>query len=285
MLPAILPDGTEVFGHATPGVVGITGNPRLNTKLGSYGSAGTVGDANYNSLQVGLNRRLTHNFQAQLSYTWSRCMDDSSGTSGLEGAIPWSNPLNGSNDRGRCNFDLPQTLKVSGLYTLPFNSNVFVRGWQIGSIFSYSAGPPFNVQIGFDQSGSQTTTQRPNINQKAGGIVTGNVNQWAIPSAFSLPAPGTLGNMSRNLLSGPDLIDLDFSVLKDTPVPAISEAFRVQFRAEFFNIANHPNFGLPNPSLYLQGPGGTAVPNPTFSQITTTVTSSRQIQFALKLIF
>lgn len=84
------------------------------------------------------------------------------------------------------------------------------------------------------------------------------------------------------MLSGPDHIDLDFSVLTDT---AINERFRTQFRAELFNIASHPAFGLPNPSLYLQASGGDAIPNPTFGQITTTTASARQIQFALKVIF
>ena len=82
-----------------------------------------MGDSSYHSLQVGLNRRFSHGVQSQLSYTWSKCMDNASGTYGLEGGIPWSNPLNGSYDRGRCLFDRPQVFNLSGVYALPFKQN------------------------------------------------------------------------------------------------------------------------------------------------------------------
>jgi len=121
--------------------------------------------------------------------------------------------------------------------------------------------------------------------RNADTIVAGKVNQWADRTAFALPAPGTLGNLQRNFISGPDLIDFDFSVLKDTPVVRVSEQFRVQFRAEFFNLFNCANFGAPNSNLFLQAPNGGAAANPTFGQITTTITSSRQIQFGLKIVF
>jgi len=285
VLPTLASDGTLMFGHATPGVVGIAQNPRVNTKLTSFGSAGPVADSNYNSLQVGLNRRLSHNVQAQLSYTWSRCMDNSSGTSGLEASVPWVYPLNGSFDRGRCQFDRPQTVKLSGFYILPWKSNLLVRGWQLGGVFTGQSGGPFDVRIGFDQAGSGTANQRPNVITAGGNIVQGLVNQWANPAAFALPTPGTYGNFSRDYLAGPGLVNFDFSVIKDTPITAISEQFHAQFRAEFFNIFNHANFGLPNSNLYLQAANGAATLNPTFGQITSTLTSSRQIQFALKLIF
>ena len=81
---------------------------------------------------------------------------------------------------------------------------------------------------------------------------------------------------------GPGIVNFDYSVVKDTP---IKEQVHLQFRAEFFNLFNHANFGLPNASAFVQTPNGGGAPNPTFGTITTTTTSSRQIQFALKLMF
>jgi len=144
------------------------------------------------------------------------------------------------------------------------------------------SGPPWNVIIGFDQSGSAVGNQRPNLVMPADQIQIGSVNQWANPAGFTLPAPGTLGNLQRDFLSGPGIVDFDYSVTKDTP---IKEQVRLQFRAEFFNLLNHANFALPNANVFAQGVNGGGSFNPTFGKITLTTTSSRQIQFALKLMF
>ncbi|HYK58726.1 MAG TPA: carboxypeptidase regulatory-like domain-containing protein [Bryobacteraceae bacterium] len=283
VLPTVV-NGVQVFGvprGATPGMVG---NPRLNPAAAALSSEAPVGDSSYNSLQVGLNRRFSHGVQGQLSYTWSKCMDDASGTYGLEGGIPWSDPLNGSFDRGRCLFDRPQVFRLSGVYTLPFTKNILVKGWQMSGNLLAQSGPPWNVILGtgFDQSGSAVANQRPNLILPADQVITGNVNQWVNPAGFSLPAPGTLGNLQRDFLWGPGIVNFDYSVVKDTP---IKEQVHLQFRAEFFNLFNHPNFGLPNANAFVQTANGGGNPNPTFGKITTTTTSSRQIQFALKLMF
>jgi hypothetical protein len=210
-------------------------------------------------------------------------MDDASGTYGLEGGIPWSDPLDGSFDRGRCLFDRPQVFRISGVYAFPFNQNIFVKGWQMDGNFVAQSGSPWNVTVGFDQAGDVVAgSERPNVVMPAGQIITGAVNQWANPAAFALPAPGTLGDLQRDLLRGPGIVDFDYSVIKDTP---LKERAHLQFRAEFFNILNHPNFALPNASVFLQGVNGGGSFNPTFGKITATTTNSRQIQFALKLMF
>jgi len=283
-------NGVTVYGVPTaslpgksPTAIGITSNPRLNPAGAALSSEAPVGDSSYNSLQVGLNRRFSHNVQSQLSYTWSKCMDDASGTYGLEGGIPWSVPLNGSFDRGRCLFDRPQVLKWSGVYALPFQQNVFVKGWQISGNLTAQSGPPWNVTVGFDQAGDVVAgSERPNLILPVSQAVTGNINGWANPAAFGLPAPGTFGNLQRDFLPGPGIVDVDFATMKETQ---IREKLRLQFRAEFFNILNHPNFALPNASAFVQTADGGGAPNPTFGKITATTTSSRQIQFALKLMF
>jgi hypothetical protein len=123
-------------------------------------------------------------------------------------------------------------------------------------------------------------------------VAVRKVNQWFNPACFTLQAPGTFGNVGRNTIVGPGLSQVDFAAIKDT---RIRESLALQFRAEFFNLFNHPQFGQPNTSLFTAGAAGActasgagcANPNPTAGQITTlaTNTAARQIQFALKLIF
>jgi hypothetical protein len=132
-------------------------------------------------------------------------------------------------------------------------------------------------------------------------VITGNPNQWFNPNMFHMqpmvPCPnnaaltcGTLGDAARGILRGPDLGEWDFSIVKDTAVPLMGKQGSVQFRTEVFNILNHTNFGMPASATVFNG--ATSVlgayqqaPLPGVGQITTTATTSRQIQFALKLIF
>lgn len=283
VLPTV-ENGVDVFGvPAGPNAVGIVANPRLNPAGSALSSEAPVANSSYNSLQVGLNRRFARGLQSQVSYTWSKCMDDASGTYGLEGGVAWSDPLDGSFDRGRCLFDRPQVFRISGVYAFPFNQNILVKGWQMTVNFVAQSGPPWNVLVGFDQAGNgESGSERPNVVMPANKIIIGDVNEWANPAAFALPAAGTLGNLQRDFLAGPGITDFDYSIIKDTP---LKERAHLQFRAEFFNLLNHPNFSLPNASAFVQGVNGGGSPNPTFGQITSTTTNSRQIQFALKLMF
>jgi hypothetical protein len=280
-------NGQEVYGvpkgTAANPAPGIISNPRLNPAASALSSEAPVGDSSYNSLQVGLNRRFARGLQSQLSYTWSKCMDDASGTYGLEGGVAWSVPLDGAYDRGRCLFDRPQVFRLSGVYAFPFQKNILVKGWQMSGNFVAQSGPPWNVTVGFDQSGDvESGAERPNLVLPAGQAITGNVNGWVHSAAFTLPAPGTFGNLQRDFLWGPGIMQFDYALIKDTP---IKERAHLQFRAEFFNILNHPNWGLPNASAFVQTTNGGGAPNPTFGQISSLTTPSRQIQFALKLMF
>jgi hypothetical protein len=283
VLPTVV-NGVQTFGVPRGATAaGITSNPRLNSAAAAFSSAAPVADSNYHSLQVGVNRRFSHGLQSQLSYTWSKCLDNASGTYGLEGGIPWSNPTNGSFDHGRCLFDRPQVFRLSGVYALPFKQNIFTKGWQMSGGLQVQSGSPWNVTVGFDQAGTVVAgSERPNLVLPADSIMTGDIHRWASPAGFGLPAPGTLGNLQRDFLAGPGTVNLDYAVMKETQ---IKEQVRVQFRAEFFNLLNHANFALPNASAFVQGVNGGGAPNPTFGNITSTTTASRQIQLALKLLF
>jgi hypothetical protein len=289
-VPFIGADGHQVFGVLTP--FGIANNPRQNPALGSFNSAEDGANSVYNSLQVTVNRRFQHNVQGQMSYTWSHCIDDSSSTYGLEeGGFPVQNPYNMAADRASCAFDRRHSLILSTLWQIPFHGNFtghkLFEGWQVTGIATVHSGIPFNVGDGFDQAGTGNifAYDRPNLNPgyTAQSIVTGTLNQWFNPNAFSLSPVGELGNIGRNVLTGPFFWNIDFSAIKDTK---LSERFTLQFRAEFFNIFNHPDWGLPNANNFTQIPGtGGGTISPTAGQITTLASNMRQIQFALKLIF
>jgi len=111
----------------------------------------------------------------------------------------------------------------------------------------------------------------------AGPVITGNPNQWFNPNAFVLSTPGTWGTLGRGTYAGPGLADVDLSLFKRI---AVSEKMNLQIRAECFNIQNRANFGTPNAIVFSNG-----IVSPSAGLISSTVTTSRQIQFGLKLIF
>lgn len=264
-------------------------NPRLNPTLGDLFLLNSEGISNYNALQVNLVHRFAHHFQAQAAYTWSHSIDDASGAFGAELGGVTENPYNDRWDRGNSHFDVRHSLRINGLYTLPFNRNRFVSGWGISGIETVATGLHFSAVDGFDSANYGNTVERPNLNPgwTASRIVTGNPNQWINPAAFSLPPLGVLGNVGRDTLVGPGIVDTDLSFTKDTRIPEISEQFALEFRAEVFNIFNHTNFGLPiltstgNVGIFT----GSGAVSSSVGQIATTSTTSRQIQFSLRLRF
>jgi hypothetical protein len=165
-----------------------------------------------------------------------------------------------------------------------------VAGWSISGIASIQTGFPFSPQLGYNPTGNGDTRNpvRPQLNPDYhGNLYAKTPTQWFDPDAFVAPNPGTFGNVGRDSLTGPGLTNLDFSLVKNT---SIHERVRTQFRIEYFNVLNHTNFTTPNPVVFSTGPTpskpGTAPSlSPTAGVITATATTSRQLQFALKLLF
>jgi hypothetical protein len=155
-------------------------------------------------------------------------------------------------------------------------------GWTLSGVETIQSGFPFTPQLGFNptNNGDSRNPIRPDWNPAFTGTqFPGTPNQYFNPLTFSLPAPGTYGNTGRNVFYGPGLATTDLSLAKNT---AISEKLRAQFRAEFFNIFNRANFGSPNAVIFTSATGGSS---PTAGVITSTSTTSRQIQFGLKLLW
>jgi hypothetical protein len=281
------------------------GSQRINPRLAGFslGVSGTT--SRYDSLQAALNRRLTRNVQAQVSYTYSKCLgtgDATLATLGQNVPTLYSNPHYWQADYSVCGFSVTQALRVNSLVALPFHKNRLVAGWQLSGILTANSGLPFNISDGVDQSNQVNGQVRPDYapNNPASGPYPACNNHpylrtvalWFNPNCFVPQAYGTLGNLGREALYGPGMVNLDFAVLKSTK---IRENMDLQFRAELFNLLNHTNLSFPTS---LGGAMGglaifTGTPSPTTTlgrvpsagQILTYASPSREIQFGLKLIF
>jgi len=279
--------------------------PRLNPSFASVLRIVTDAQSFYNSFQLGVEHRFSKGLFFQASYTLAKSVDDASGpflSDFLSEVGPVQDLYNRKGNRGPSAFDTRHNFVFNALYELPFGPGKalvadltgaaarLVEGWQIGGILSLNAGFPFLVRHADNQSlnGELFVADRPNLAPGARCTILGDPAKWFDPTVF---VAQTLfyGNAGRNICRGPNFRNLDFSVLKDT---RINERVKVQFRAELFNITNHPNFGPPTntPNPNGQGGNGDAVfaggaPLPTAGRIFRTVNTSRQIQFGLKFVF
>jgi hypothetical protein len=258
---------------------------RANNTIANTWTYFSEGDSSYNALQVDLNHRFSSGFALRGAYTWSKTIDDGDSlnatTSGGEPALA-SNPFDLRADRGLGNFDVRNVAVINASYALPFKHGMLASGWTVNSIVTLQGGFPFTPQLSYNPSNNGDTRNpvRPFVNPSfTGPVILGNPNQWFNPAAFLAPpnASGFYGNLGRDTLIGPGLATWDFSLLKDT---RINEKLRLQFRAEFFNILNRANFNSPNAVAFT--PTGAS---PTAGLITSTSTTSRQIQFGLKLLW
>ena len=294
--PQIQPDGSLFFP---------AGAPRLNPNFGPVSDILMAGNSFYNALQLSLARHFAQGLEFQVSYTFSKIIDDVSGPYPTDfttdPAVP-QNPFNLHASRSVSSFDHTHAFVANFNYELPFGHsrkygsqssgvvNAIIGDWAISGITSAVTGNPFTVLLGFDRCQVVDTPCYPDV--APGNLrVTGNPNQWYDPAGFTLQPAGTLGNSPRNVLRGPGLFTQDLALRKQFQ---LTERLHLEFRSEFFNITNHPNFASPNNTRDPTGSGGkgdvviadaSGVPVGNAGKIFSTVTTSRQIQFALKLLF
>jgi hypothetical protein len=292
----VLPTQTAQGGWIWPSPVG--SGTRLNPFAGRINAAFPNSDSIYHALVLQVTKRFGRSSQIAGSYTWGKSIDTSSSTMGTEYSNAISSPLwfDNSLNRGLSDFNIAQDLKVIYSWEIPgpkWSPGVLtwaLGGWRVGGVFEASTGVPFTPGIGGDPLGENSTNPTvdvPNVISApgCGSLVNpGDPNHYVRTQCFAVPNPITLrGNLGRNTLIGPGLVNLDFSVFKNNFIKSISDSFNAQFRAEFFNIMNHPNFNAPisNKNLFdsVGHPIGSA------GLIDSTQTTSRQIQFALKLIW
>jgi hypothetical protein len=307
----VLPSQKTAEGYIWP----LNPGQLLNPNVGRMDFLTWSSSSVYHALQTRLTKRLSHGFQVQGSYTWGKSIDTSSGVGtpdSFQNSITSMFFFDPKLHRGLSDFNVAQSLSIN--YTWIIRSPESLQGplawaasgWQMGGIFQVNNGQPFTPLIGGDALGLRSTDPfdypvRLNTPECKSLVNPGNVNNYVKTSCFTLPpatpdiaplcrafsaAPGTcknlVGNMGRNSVIGPGVTDFDFSLFKNNYIKRVSELFNAQFRVEVFNIFNHPNFGsLVGTSNAIFDVNGNPVAGA--GRLTTQGTTSRQIQFALKL--
>jgi hypothetical protein len=291
-----------------------TSQSTLNPNFGRVPVTLWNSDGIYHAMEVQVQKRMSHGVSGQVSYTWGRAIDTASGSTdgdqfrnGLSSLFFFDPRLR----RGPSDFNQTHVVTVAYNWEIPSPRDVpsvlgwVASGWELGSIFSASTGVPFTATIAPDPLGMNSTDafSFPDIvrgcNPVHGGLNYLNLNCFALPqatpdiAAFCNPFAGAsvlntcsnlLGNGGRNSIVGPGLVNLDFSLFKNNYVKRISEQFNIQFRMEVFNILNRTNFNPPTTNNQVfNGDGSTGGLTP--GLLDTTATTSRQIQFALKVVW
>ena len=284
--PAGVADGTVFYTSAT----------LANPKLANSTSWVSQGISNYHGLEVDVRRQFAHGLQLRGVYTYSRNLDDGSAwNTSVSANTPAfvSYPNNPKLDYGPAATNISHAAAINGRWELPLGqghavlanapSGVqrVVSGWALSGIATLQSGFPFSPQLGYNSAGNGDTRNpgRPDLNPDyQGKLYPKTVTSWFDPNAYIAPHAGTLGNAGRDSLIGPGLTDVDLSLTKSTD---IHERLRAQFRAEWFNVANHTNFTTPNAVVL----SSATAYSPTAGVLTATATTSRQLQFGLKLLF
>jgi len=242
-----------------------------------------AGSSTYNALEARLEGRVTRGLRFTSTYTWGHAIDDRPSTKVQDNT-------NMHAERADSDFDVRHRWTVNGVYNIPSSyaqsygrfARSILSGWSFSGISMFQGGRPFSVMIPQDISGAgngPAPANRPNL---VSGVNWRPTNQgpdsWINPMAFSIPVTGTFGSAGRNVLRGPKYYNLDLALLKDAHP---TERVTMQFRAEFFNILNHPNFAPPNALFDASSPTGGS----TFGVISSTISPERQIQLGLRVGF
>jgi len=298
-------------------------------RFGAATQFSTGANSHYDGLQLTAMKRVGKSFSGQVNYTWSRCMDTVSNGGFLQfsaGGILSPLPGDLARDYGPCDYDIRNNLNAQYVYQLPLKVRnhalgYALNGWQISGTVFWHSGIPFSVLSTpysangdgiVNGSGPQFASAVPGVPLYAHGPIAGVTQpgtlQWLNPNAFvSTVDPSTgaclggdtplncqFGNLGRNALRGPDFVWSDFYLTKSF---ALTEHVRLRFDAQFFNLFNHPNFGLP--SMVLAGSPGKPATQTGFGALTYTTSpptgllgvglggdsTPRMIAFQLRLDF
>ena len=239
-----------VFGPGATG--GNTDARRIHQGFGSIGQLNSGANSVYNSLQIQLQRRFSRGLTFQVAYTYGRAIDEVLTSSAFATVTQngLQDPNNRSPERGRGDFDIQQRAVASVLYAIPAPfggvAGTVLGGWELGSIITMQEGRPFHVDAGRDRSLTGVRHDRSQIvgnpslpsNRTRGEKIL----EWFNKDAFALAPVGSFGNSGRNNLQGPGLFNLDVTLRKRI---SIAEGHSLDLRVDFFNVPNHPNFGLP----------------------------------------
>src|SRR5437667_4824833 len=297
---AIVPQGTTYMPSRPPIVVnGVSLQQRPNPYVSYSQSWFGQGTASYHAVNVSVLKRAARGLTFKANYAYGKVLDLNSAIlapSGENEPPELFSPYNRHLNKGRAAYSLEHQFNSNFSYQLPFGSgqrfgsgasgwvNRLIGGWQWNGIVTAQSGFPITPLTGFNNSGTGDggVVDVPNLNPNfKGPVILGSVDHWFDPRAFTVPLAGTFGNAGRSTFRGPGLFNLDTSLFKRIP---IRESVTLQFRAEAFNVLNHVNFAFPNQVVF-QGNSANYGYSESAGEITNTATASRQLQFALKLLF
>jgi hypothetical protein len=301
------PDAVSLSTDGTPTFVGA--NPNQNTRFGRSRHREFFGNQFYNSMRLEAEQRVTRGLQFRAAYTWAKNIDDGTSITGStdfdsDGAARyWT-----IRERGPSALDTRHSFTFNSVYELPGKgmggaAGAALSGWSLSGLMRLSSGQPITPVIGFDRSRTVVGTRYPNLAPGAdnnpthgtsigceaipAGTKLGTPDHWFDPCAFQMPPNGFLGNLGRNTVSGPGIFTVDLGLSKNFKLGFLGEQGGLNFRGEFFNVLNHPNFDTPGLSLFNSVNANTNTPSylTTAGRVTGTATSARQVQLALKLVF
>src|SRR5215468_10633167 len=265
-------------------------NPPPNPLFGEITQQEGSASSNYQSFQARLQRRLAFGLSLLGAYTYGKSIDNASGIFSSAGDPNYpQNSYDLSAERGRSGFDVRHRFSLSYSYDLPFGkgknllsnsgmATALLSGWQTYGVVTLQTGRPFTVALLTELDNSNTGisslgflgNDRPNLIGQA-KLDNPTPERWFNTTAFAIPPFGSFGDSGRDILDGPSYKNVNFSLIKNT---RIREPATIQFRTEFFNLFNHPNFGMPD----------NFVGSPSFGRLVS-ADSPRRIQFGLKLLF
>ena len=243
------------------------------------------GLVNYYGLVVRAERRFAKGFSVLSTYTWSKALNNTNegGTTlGSEGGV-YSNFYNRRADYGPGENDIAHRLTFSSVYEIPFGKGrqhltsgpaaYLIGGWGLGGILTLQSGPPFTITTQVNPVFSAAGASRANVSRNPNlPDSQKTLLHWFDTDAFSQPAAATFGNSGVGILRSDGIINADLSLLRNFSLPG--EGRRIQFRAEFFNLGNHANFGVPGRVFGASGFGVVSSAGP-----------GRRIQLGLRLVF
>jgi hypothetical protein len=272
----------------SPGVTTSTTDARrlFAPAFGTMTAYSDNGVARYNSFQASLQHRLSRGFTFQFNYTLSKSIDDLASN-----VLPWTNPFFDQMIKGPSDFDHHHRIVTSYVWDIPSGkisglAKLALGGWQLTGVQQWQTGPPLTITSGKDNSLTGLGNDRAIATGQSMAQPGGDpLFAWFNQAAFAINPIGTAGTLGRGILHGPNVFSFDMGAFKRIPLK--TERIKLQFRAEFFNIFNHPVFNNPSTSLSSASFGRitSTLANAGSSQGDITNGGPRVIQLALKLAF
>jgi hypothetical protein len=284
VVPVILTDGSKFFPAAAP---------RRNTAFGPIDYRTNGGHSEYHSMQLSAQKRFSRRYQLQASYTLAKSMDNLQAQLNADvnnASVYPQDPYDRDIDWARSDFDVRHVFQANFVWDLPGrDGSVLLDGWQFNGIVTLRSGVPFTAALGgtnWSRSGNTSGEDRPNLRPgiDPDSLILGDPDHYFDTSAFVLPPQGTFGNAGRNTLTGPNYAMTNVSFVKNTRIGALGSGGQLQLRLEVFNLLNRPNFATPDRVVFAAA-SPVELPLSTAGRITRTVTSSRQVQLAAKILF